>query len=118
MWDDRLEDYLNDENNLEEADPEIKHQYFRYKYIIGLYAAKLSYSPSENMKEDFLRRIRRRNTFKKALKYAIVAGSVTAVILFLKMGLGSGFGTETVPSDTFNEVVNSVQIIRTLGDGF
>ncbi len=118
MWDERLEDYLNENDDLEKAGPDVRRQYAVYRYVMELYAAKVSYSPSEKLKREFLKRIRRRNIVKRSIKYALIAGSATAAFLLLKFGFGMGTGLESPRNDLFNDVVNSVQIIRTLGDGF
>ncbi len=112
MWDDRLNDYLDDPSKPPSED--VKEQYARYRYVLEVYAASVSYKPSSKLKEDFLKKIRRKRRFKKTFKYALIFGSIAIAMMSLKI-LQSPKSSDI---QEMSQIMDTIQIVRTVGDGF
>lgn len=64
MWNERINEFLDGERDIDEATSEEKNEIYIYRKIISIYAAKMDYVPSESGKDEFLRRIRKKRKAK------------------------------------------------------
>ncbi len=64
MWNERINEFLDGERSIKEATDEERSEIYIYRKIISIYAAKMDYVPSEEGKNEFLRKIRNRKKAK------------------------------------------------------
>ena len=79
MWNERINEFLDGERNISEATDEERNEIYIYRKIISIYAARMDYVPSEEGKDEFLKKIRSR----KKTKW--VWWSVAAAAIFLSL---------------------------------
>jgi len=90
MWDDRVNKYLDDEDDINKADENVKAMFIYYKRIIRVMDLRTEYKPSRSSKEQFLRKIRRAKVNRRLRNWSLAVGAVAAVLI-IALSLG-GFG--------------------------
>ncbi len=81
MWNDRINEFLDGERNMEEATDDEREEIHFYRKVISIYAARVDYVPSERGKNEFLKKIRKRRREKW------IWGVVVAAAIFLSIFL-------------------------------
>jgi hypothetical protein len=75
MWNDRINEFLDGDRDLEEATKEEKKEILMYRRIVAIYATRLDYVPSAKGKEEFLKKIKRKKR-GKYIWWSIAAAAV------------------------------------------
>ncbi len=146
MWDDRVNKYLDNEDDINNADENIKAMFVYYKRIIHVMDLRTDYRPSRSSKEQFLRKVRRANMNRKVKVWAFALGAAAAAVLIIVLSLG-GFGlfhggnTNISPASSvavnedlsqlkdmvninddvvksFEQTADTLQILQIVSDGF
>ncbi len=112
MWDERLNNYLDGKENIEEASSEMKKQFAAYKRTIKIITLRLSYHPSQRAKERFLRSIRREKAKKRGFAYA----ALVALAAFIILALGVFTNPPLVPSKNTASISSNKQIASQEGE--
>ena len=90
MWDDRVNKYLDNEDDINKADENVKATFIYYKRIIRVMDLRMEYKPSISSKEQFLKKVRKAKINRRIRNWSVAIGAAAAVLIIV-LSLG-GFG--------------------------
>ncbi len=111
MWNEVLNKFLDGEDDINNADDNIKQEYVYYKRIISVIKLRTEYVPSQEGKRKFLNEIKRLKIMKR-LKFVSVLGGIAAAFLILYFALFSPIPNPQINIAKKNLNAQNVQVMQ------